>query len=242
MKKIAIVITLFVFSLNGLWSQERNDIRIPLIGEDAPAFTAQSTNGNLTFPDDYGRKWKILFSHPMDFTPVCSSELLELAQMQSDFDKLDAKLVLLSVDPLSEHRTWKSTLDTLSYKNRIPVPINFALVDDNNMSISKKYGMLHLPTSTEKDVRGVFIVDPNNKIRAVFFYPIEIGRNLDEIERTLIALQTHDKLNVLTPANWNPGDDVLLPYEDEKSRKDPDVYKISWFMIGKKMNKSQSGY
>jgi peroxiredoxin (alkyl hydroperoxide reductase subunit C) len=225
--------------MNGLWSQEKNYSRIPLIGEDAPSFTAKSTNGTFTFPGDFVGQWKILLSHPKNFTPICSSEILELAQTQNDFDKLNVKLVILSVDKLDEHFSWKSALDTLKYKNRDPVPINFAFVEDKDMRISKKYGMLHEQTSNEKDIRGVFIIDPKNKIRAIFFYPLEIGRNLDEIERTVIALQTHDSQQVLTPANWNPGDDVFLPYEDEKSKADPDVYKVSWFIVAKKMNNNQ---
>ena len=235
MKKSLVLIALMAISMNVLWSQDKSAVRIPLIGEVAPSFTAQSTKGELTFPTDYVRKWKILFSHPKDFTPICSSELLEIAQMQDAFSKLDVKIVVLSADPLSEHYSWKSTLDTLQYKNRAPVKIDFAMVDDNTMSIAKKYGMLHMPSSTERDIRGVFIIDPDNKIRAVFFYPMEIGRNLNEIERTVIALQTHDKMHVLTPANWNPGDDVFLPFEDANSKTDPNVYKISWFMIGKKI-------
>jgi len=235
MKKRLVIIVLTVFSMNGLWSQEKTNNSIPLIGSTAPSFTAVSTKGMINFPVDYGRNWKVLFSHPKDFTPICSSEIMELAQMQDKFDKLNVKIIVISVDPLSEHQSWVSTLDTLNYKNRAPVPINFALVDDDNLSISRKYGMLHQPTSTERDVRGVFIVDPENTIRAMFFYPLEIGRNLDEIERTIIALQTHDSMHVLTPANWKPGDDVFLPYEDDKSRKDPEVYKISWFIIGKRM-------
>jgi peroxiredoxin 2/4 len=236
MKKRLILIGLFALLVNGLWAQESANVRIPLIGEDAPSFTAPSTQGTLNFPGDYGHKWKILFSHPKDFTPVCSSELLEIAQMQDDFDKLDVKLVVVSVDPVSEHKSWVGALDTLTYKNRTPVPIKFALVDDDSRIISRKYGMLHQPTSIERDVRGVFIVDPQNKIRAVFFYPMEIGRNLDEIERTVIALQTHDSMHVLTPANWKPGEDVFLPYEDDKTKKDPDVYRVSWFILAKKVN------
>jgi peroxiredoxin (alkyl hydroperoxide reductase subunit C) len=239
MGKRSIIIGLLVFTMNGLWCQDKTYGRIPLIGETAPSFTAKSTNGTITFPGDFLGQWKILLSHPKDFTPICSSEILELAQKQNDFEKLDVKLVILSVDPLEEHFSWKSALDTLKYKDRDPVPINFAFVDDKDMSVSKKYGMLHQPISTEKDIRGVFIVDPKNKIRAVFFYPLEIGRNLDEIERTVIALQTHDSMQVLTPANWKPGDDVFLPFEDEKSRNDPDVYMVSWFIIAKKMNKYQ---
>jgi peroxiredoxin (alkyl hydroperoxide reductase subunit C) len=241
MKKRLCIVGLLAFSMTALWSQENTSIRIPLIGEDAPSFTAQSTNGTITFPDDYGRNWKIIFSHPKDFTPVCSSEILELAQMQNEFDKLDTKLVVVSADALSEHYSWRSALDTLKYKDRAPVTINFAFIDDSNYNISRKYGMLHMPTSTERDIRGVFIIDPQNKIRAEFFYPMEIGRNLDEIERTLIALQTHDKQNVLTPADWKPGDDVFLPFEDHQSKTDPNVYRVSWFMLAKKMNTNQSG-
>ena len=235
MKIRLFIIVLLVFSMNGLWSQETSNVRIPLIGEDAPSFTANSTEGELNFPTDYGRKWKILFSHPKDFTPVCSSEVLELAQMQDEFDKLNVKLVVVSVDVLKEHKSWIEELDKLTYKGKAPEEIKFALVDDNNLNISKKYGMLHFPVGTERDVRGVFIVDPNNKIRAVFFYPMEIGRNLVEIERTVLALQTHDELGVLTPANWESGEDVLLPYHDATSQTDPKVYQISWFMIGKKL-------
>jgi peroxiredoxin 2/4 len=236
MKKSILVFAILIFSLNGLWSQKsKPESSIPLIGSDAPSFTAQSTNGQISFPGDYTGKWKILFSHPRDYTPVCSSEILELAQKQGDFDKLGVKIVVLSTDTLYQHYNWKKTLDTLKYKNRTPEVIHFPLVDDNTKYVSKLYGMLHNPTSTTRDVRGVFIIDSKDKVRAIFFYPSEVGRNLDEIERTVIALQTADKEHVLTPANWRPGDDVLLPYVDNKAGKDPKVYQIAPFMIAKKM-------
>ncbi len=223
------------FSLTPMWAQKKTVYSIPLIGSDAPSFVAESTQGKVSFPGDYGNKWKILVSHPRDFTPVCSSEILELAQKQDDFDKLGVKLFVLSTDTLYQHRTWVSTLDTLKYKGRNPVAINFPLIDDNRMLISRQYGMIHDETSTTRNVRGVFIVDPKNKIRAIFFYPMEIGRNLDEIERTVIALQTADKNHVLIPANWNPGEDVFVPYTDKKTEKEAGIYYIAPFMIAREM-------
>ncbi len=236
MKKKLIFTAVFIFSMIGLWSQEDMRFTVPLIGEKAPSFTARSTNGNISFPDDYTGKWKILFSHPGDFTPICSSEILELAQMQSDFDKLNVRLVVVSVDPLDLHNQWKSALESVTYKGKAPASIKFPLVEDVNLNISKAYGMMHFPSGTERDVRGVYVIDPDNKIRATFFYPMEIGRNLDEIERTVIALQTHDSQQVLTPANWQPGDDVFLPYQKDLTKTDPNVYSIAWFMLAKKTN------
>jgi peroxiredoxin (alkyl hydroperoxide reductase subunit C) len=225
----------FLFGLQQvICAQDKPVYPIPLIGSDAPSFTAHSTQGIISFPGDYLNKWKILVSHPRDFTPVCSSELLEMAQKQDEFEKLGVKLFVLSTDTLYQHQTWAKTLDTLKYKGRTPVAIDFPLIDDNGKSISRMYGMLHPTISTTENVRGVFIVDPKDKIRAIFFYPMEIGRNLDEIQRTVIALQTSDKEHVLTPANWNPGEDVLLPFTDRKSAKDESVYYIAPFMIGKK--------
>ncbi len=197
--------SVLIFSATGLWSQENSDSRIPLIGSQAPSFTAKTTNGELTFPGDYSSKWKILFSHPKDFTPVCSSEFLELAQRQDEFAKLDVKIVVLSTDTLYQHTSWVLTLDTLNYKGRAPQVIKFPLVDDNTKYVSKLYGMLHNPYSTTKDVRGVFIIDPKNKIRAIFFYPSEVGRNLDEIERTIMALQMSDKEHVIDTRQLEAG-------------------------------------
>jgi peroxiredoxin (alkyl hydroperoxide reductase subunit C) len=202
MKKKLILILVLIFSMIRLWPQDTTAYGIPLIGEKAPSFVAQSTNGTVFFPGDYEGKWKILFSHPKDFTPICSSEIMELAQMQNDFDRLNAELIIVSVDLLKTNKDWKSVLDTLSYKNRAPVKIRFPFVTDDDLVISKEYGMLHSPSGTERDVRGVFVIDPANTIRAVLFYPMETGRNLDEIERIVIALQTYDSQHDLTPAIW----------------------------------------
>lgn len=244
--RIILAIVLF-FSVAHVWSQGKNTSRIPLIGADAPSFTAESTNGQIIFPNDFGAKWKILFSHPADFTPVCSSEILELAHMQNDFDELGVKVAVLSTDTLHKHYSWKKSLETLKYKGREPVKIKFPLIDDNSWFASKEYGMLHTPTSTNKDVRGVFIIDPKNKVRAIFFYPMEIGRDMNEIKRTLVALQTADKHKVLTPSNWEPGDDVMIPFvksqndaENLASGNAEDTYAVSWYMLFKKLNNSST--
>jgi len=239
--RIIIAIALF-FSLAALSAQEKNTSRIPLIGENAPSFTAESTNGQITFPGDFGSKWKILFSHPADFTPVCSSEILELAQMQNDFDRLGVKIAIISTDTLDKHILWKKSLETLKYKDRDPVKIDFPLISDNNWNASKEYGMLHSPTSTVRDVRGVFIIDPKNKVRAIYFYPMEVGRDMDEIRRTVVALQTADKEKVLTPANWEPGDDVMVKYvktadaAEDAAGNNLGIYKVSWYMMFKKLD------
>jgi peroxiredoxin (alkyl hydroperoxide reductase subunit C) len=225
----------FVFLVTGiiLVRGQEPQYSVPVIGSEAPSFTARSTQGNVSFPDDYRNHWKILVSHPRDFTPVCSSELLELAQHQGDFEALGVQLLVLSTDPLEQHNTWVKTLDTLKYKDRKPVSIRFPLIEDNNMQVSRLYGMIHGPVSTTRNVRGVFIIDPANKVRATFFYPLEVGRNLDEILRTVKALQTSDLEHVYTPANWQPGDDVFVPFVDERQKKQ--VYYIAPFMIAREL-------
>jgi peroxiredoxin (alkyl hydroperoxide reductase subunit C) len=235
--KIRIVLFSFLllYSVKS-WSQNNSSTNIPLIGDDAPSFTAETTSGILNFPDDYGKKWKIIFSHPKDFTPVCSSEILTLAHMQEDFDKLGVKLVIVSTDTLSSHFLWKKALEELAYKNKEPVKINFPFVDDKMLVVSHKYGMLHLPASSTKDVRGVFIINPQNKIEAVYFYPMNIGRNMEEIKRTVIALQTAGtgKDRFLTPANWQVGDDLLVPqfpYTEDQLKTNPDL-KYAYYNVG----------
>lgn len=212
MKKFFSTLACVVLFLSLAFSQNSNNNNIPLIGSNAPSFTAQSTNGKIKFPNDFGSSWKILFSHPRDFTPVCSSELLELANLQKEFDQLGVKIAVISTDNLEQHKMWKAQLESLNYKNRATPKINFPIIDDHEATISKKYGMLHLPASTTEDVRGVFIIDGNNTVRAINFYPMQVGRNMNEIVRLVEALQTTDQAKVLTPANWKPGDDVLIPY------------------------------
>lgn len=247
MKKILICVV-FAFSVTHLWSQDQDEkppedrnFRIPLIGENAPAFTAESTNGVVHFPGDFGHNWKILFSHPQDFTPVCTSEILELANLQPEFDKLGVKIAVISTDPVDTHKQWKKAMEGLNYKDRPSVKINFPIIDDENLTASKEYGMIHSATNTTRDVRGVFIIDPDNVVQAIYFYPVKVGRSTDELVRTITALQTTASANVCTPANWKGGNDVLIPYnpnpEVNKPESTPDgYYKLAWFMWYKKAN------
>jgi peroxiredoxin 2/4 len=246
MKKLILTIIVFSMMVMHSFAQDsdmvRKDTRIPLIGENAPSFSAETTKGKLNFPDDYFGKWKILFSHPAAFTAVCSSELLELANMQDAFEKLGTKLVVMSTDGLSSHIEWVKSLETINYKDHGFIKINFPLVSDPNLEISRKYGMIHSFSSTTKDIRGVFIIDGNNKIKALFFYPMNVGRSTDEILRTLKALQASEDKNYLMPANWEPGQDVLLrsPRTTEDAEKlakknDPDLYQLNWYMWFKRM-------
>lgn len=241
-----ILLLLVILPLTQVWGEEKKkddrNYRIPLIGEIAPSFSARSTNGLVNFPDDYGNTWKVLFAHPQDFTPVCSTELLELANRQSEFDKLGVKLVVLSADRLSTHQDWKRALEDINYKDRGKQKIKFPLVEDENLVISKQYGMIHAANNSTRDVRGVYIVDPDDIIRAIYFYPNEVGRNTDELIRSITALQTAAKHKVMTPADWKAGNDVIVPYlpaanSRRASTEAKDVYSLSWFLTFEKLNK-----
>ena len=207
---------------------------IPLIGSKAPSFTANTTQGKLKFPDDYGSNWKILFSHPQDFTPVCTSELLEIAYLQKKFDELGVKVAVISTDDVETHKLWIEFMEGLDYKNHGKQKVNFPIIEDTKATISKEYGMLHETASTNKDVRGVFIIDGNNVIRSINFYPMQVGRNFDEIVRTVEALKTVDQQQVLTPADWKPGEDVLMPhypYTKEELAANP-ALKDQYYSLG----------
>ena len=255
MKKFFLILVIS-FSVLQSWSQKRvtsevqdrprsdKSDHIPLIGDPAPSFTAESTTGRINFPTDYGSNWKILFSHPADYTPVCTTEIMQLAEMQDEFDKLGVKIVVLSTDNVDTHLRWKKDMEGISYKDGKHVNIKFPIVGDENLSISREYGMIHPSVSTTKTVRGIFIIDPDNKIAAVQFYPMKVGRNTDEILRMITALQTTTAENVFTPVNWKAGNDVLIPYNPTPTKdlnspdlKPPDgYYNLSWFLWYKKSN------
>ena len=254
MKKIFLLM-LITFFVARLWAQnnyasstpqgkgkvEDRNFRIPLIGESAPSFTAESTNGTINFPDDFGAKWKILFSHPQDFTPVCSTEILQLAKMQDEFDKLGIKLIVVSTDELETHIEWKKSIEDLKLKNEESVKIKFPIVDDNKRIIAKEYGMIHPASNTTRDVRGVFIIDPNNIIQAIYFYPFNVGRSTDELLRMVTALKTAASGNVLMPANWRAGNDVLVPIPPKTNAYGKPVipegyYSPVWYLWFKKGN------
>ncbi|MDB4582711.1 redoxin domain-containing protein [Draconibacterium sp.] len=233
MKKLMLTVVAFVFAVTIASSQNN----IPLIGADAPSFTAKSTNGKITFPNSFGDSWKILFSHPQDFTPVCSSEILELANMQDEFDRLNVKIAIISTDNLEQHNMWVAHLEEIDYRGYGQQDIKFPIIDDHDAKASKKYGMLHSPVSTVKDVRGVFIIDSENKVRSINFYPMEVGRNMNEIVRILEALQTTDNAKVLTPANWTMGEDVMVPfypYTKAQLAADPSL-KDDYYNVGNRM-------
>lgn len=252
MKK-SLFLVVIVFSITPLWSQnivktsdtentsEERNFRIPLIGEKAPSFTAESTNGTINFPDDFGHNWKILFSHPKDFTPVCSTEIIELAHLQDQFDKLSVKLLVISTDGLETHIQWKKALEALKLDDRGLVKIKFPLVEDEKIIVSKLYGMIHAETNSTKSVRGVFIIDPNNIIQAIYFYPMNVGRSTDELVRMITALQISAKEKVFTPANWKEGKDVLVrtPPKSDSENTTGEIagyYNPAWFLWYKKSN------
>lgn len=239
MKKASLILAL-VMLVGITYSQQ--DTRTPVIGEKAPSFRAQTTNGNVNFPNDFGSSWKILFSHPADFTPVCSSEILEIAFMEEEFKKLNAKFLVLSVDSIESHRDWIKSMEQIDYLGRGPVKINVPMATDIQYRISRQYGMIHNASNDKRTVRGVFIIDPDNVIQSISYYPMTIGRNMDEIKRSLIALQTVANKHISTPANWQPGDDVMIHFKptfDDKKNAELGVRELAWFMLYQNFNKIQ---
>jgi len=192
--------------------------QMPLIGDEAPAFTAESTQGEINFPDDYFGKWKVLFSHPGDFTPVCTSEMLMLASKVEEMKDLNCQLVGLSVDGLNSHLEWIASMESISYNGLENIKIDFPIISDIKLDVAGKYGMIHPQKAELATVRAVFIIDPENVVRSILYYPMEVGRNIEEIKRLLIALQTTDRYDIVTPANWQPGDDVLVSPPKTASR------------------------
>lgn len=224
------------------WECEEQ-ISLPLIGDDAPAFEAQTSNGMMKFPEDYKGKWVILFSHPADFTPVCTTEFITFATMHEEFQKLNTELIGLSIDSVTSHIAWlKDIRDHIEYKGFKNVEIKFPVIADIKMEVANKYGMLQPGASDTKAVRAVFIISPDAKVKAILYYPLSAGRNMQEIKRLLLALQLNAKEGVATPANWQPGDDVVIPApETFKGAQERDGWKSdgdrtihSWFLVTKK--------
>ncbi len=187
-------------------------LAMPRIGDKAPEFKAVTTQGDINFPGDYEGKWVILFSHPADFTPVCTSEFMTFAKREAEFNALNCQLVGLSIDGLFSHIAWLRTIkEKIEYKGMKNMEVNFPLIEDITMQVAKKYGMIQPGESSTKAVRAVFFIDPKGMIRAIIYYPLSLGRNFDELKRALIAMQTADKYSIATPADWMPGDDVIVP-------------------------------
>ena len=187
-------------------------VTMPRIGDPAPSFTAATTQGEINFPADYLGKWVILFSHPADFTPVCTSEFITFASMQDEFAAYNTELVGLSVDGLYSHIAWLRTIkEKIAFKGMSDVEVTFPLIDDVTMEVARKYGMIMPGEDTTKAVRAVFVIDPEGILRAIIYYPLSTGRNFDELLRVVKALQTADAFDVATPADWRPGDAVIVP-------------------------------
>ena len=222
---------------------------MPRIGDPAPSFTAITTQGTIHFPNDYQGKWVILFSHPADFTPVCTSEFMTFAKMEPEFARLNTQLVGLSVDGLYSHIAWLRTIkEKIEFRGWKDVEVKFPLIEDITMEVAKKYGMIQPGESSTKAVRAVFFVDPKGIIRTIIYYPLSLGRNFKELKRVLIGLQTADEYAVALPADWKPGEDVIVPpanscgvAKDRMEGKDKGVYCKDWFFCMKPLSKEEVG-
>ncbi len=217
-------------------------VAMPRIGDLAPEFKAITTQGEINFPSDYKGKWVILFSHPADFTPVCTSEFMTFAKREAEFKKLNCQLVGLSVDGLYSHIAWLRTIkDKIEYKGMKNIEVKFPLIEDITMTVAKKYGMIQPGESSTKAVRAVFFIDPKGIIRAIIYYPLSLGRNFDELLRALIAMQTADKYAIATPADWKPGEDVIVPppgscgVAKERMENKSEMVCYDWFFCTKKL-------
>jgi len=223
---------------------ERDEMMMmPRIGDVAPDFHANTTQGPINFPRDYKGSWVILFSHPADFTPVCTSEFMTFATMEKRFAQSNCKLIGLSVDGLFSHIAWLRTIkEKIEFKGMKDVEVNFPLIEDVSMKVARKYGMIQPGESSTKAVRAVFFIDPKGIIRAIIYYPGSLGRNFEEIYRVIVALQTADKYGVATPADWQPGDDVIVPpvgscgaAKDRMTKKEEGLTCYDWFFCTKKL-------
>lgn len=208
---------------------------MPRIGDAAPDFTATTTTGEITFSEFAKEKWVILFSHPADFTPVCTTEMSGFAKRKAEFDALNTELLGLSIDSVHAHLGWVNNV-----KEKTGVYFNFPIIADIDMKVSKLYGMLQPNESTTAAVRAVFFMDPAKKIRLVMYYPLNVGRNMDEILRALTALQVSDERKVAMPLDWKPGDKVIIPppktlAEMEARLADATCEKIDFYLAKKNL-------
>ena len=175
------------------------------LGDTAPDFTKDSTEGPIHFHDWIGSHWAVLFSHPADFTPVCTTELGEAARLKPEFEKRNVKIIGLSVDSLEKHSQWVGDIGETQ-----GTPVNFPLLADADRKVSTLYDLIHPNADTTATVRSVFVIDPNKKVRLVLTYPASTGRNFAELLRTIDSLQLTDKFKVATPVNWKHGEDVII--------------------------------
>ena len=204
---------------------------MPRINEPAPAFKAKTTHGERSL-DDYKGKWLVLFSHPADFTPVCTTEFMGFAKAADRFKVLNCELLGLSIDSVHSHIAWMRSIE-----EKFGVEIPFPIIDDLSMNVAKAFGMIHPGASDTSAVRATFIIDPEGIVRAMVYYPMSNGRSVDEFVRLLTALQTSDANKVATPENWQPGEPVIvLPpatAEAARARKDEGYDYTDWYFSKK---------
>ncbi len=205
---------------------------MPRIGDQAPDFDAITTIGKLKFSDYNNGSWIILFSHPADFTPVCTTEMTGFALEKDFFAKHNCKLIGLSIDSIHAHIAWVNAV-----QEKTGVLFEFPIIADIDMKVAQLYGMLQPGESETAAVRAVFIIDPIGKVRLIMYYPLNVGRNMEEIKRTLIALQTSDEYSVAIPLNWQPGDKVIVPppktLDALAERKASNLEMVDWYLAKK---------
>ncbi|WP_299363584.1 peroxiredoxin [Winogradskyella sp.] len=209
---------------------------MPRIGDKAPDFEALTTKGQIKFSEFAKDKWVVMFSHPADFTPVCTTEMSGFAIRKDEFDALDTELLGLSIDSIHAHLGWVQNV-----KENTGVYFDFPIIADLDMKVSKLYGMLQPNESETAAVRAVFFIDPEKKIRLIMYYPLNVGRNMSEILRALEALQTSDKYKVAMPLDWKKGDKAIVPPpksldELNKRLEDDSVEKVTWYLAKKELS------
>ncbi len=212
---------------------EDKQVQMPRIGDKAPDFTAKTTKGDIKLSEFAQEKWIVMFSHPADFTPVCTTEMSGFAQRKKEFDALNTELLGLSIDSIHAHLGWVDNV-----RRNTGVYFDFPIIADLDMKVSKLYGMLQPNESETAAVRAVFFIDPDKKVRLIMYYPLNVGRNMDEILRALEALQTSDKYKVAMPLDWKKGDKVIVPppktLEEMDARlADDSIEKVDFYLAKK---------
>ena len=213
--------------------ESQQEIRLPRLGEPAPDFEAPTTHGTIRL-EDYKGSWLVLFSHPADFTPVCTTEFMAFAEIYDELQKRGVELLGISVDSITSHIAWVRNVE-----EKAGVKIPFPIIADLNKEVAERFGMVHPGQSKTETVRCVFVIDPNQIVRAMIYYPLTTGRNMAEILRLIDALQTTDEHKVATPANWKPGDMVIVPppntQEMAEERLKQGYECIDWYFCKKKL-------
>jgi peroxiredoxin 2/4 len=214
-----------------MMENENTVYSMPRINEPAPAFEAKTTHGVKTL-EDYKGKWLVLFSHPADFTPVCTTEFMAFAKRYPDFQAINTELLGLSIDSYYSHVAWVRNI-----KEKFGVEIPFPIIEDLSMNVAKSYGMIHPGAADTSAVRATFIIDPEGIMRAMVYYPMTNGRSIDEFVRLVTALQTSDANKVATPEGWQPGDKVIVPppadMDAAEARMDEGYECTDWYFCKK---------